>query len=90
MDYRTGLICAVLANINRDSKKQHKAFKPQDFMPIKAQKVQTPEQMLEVVKQLDSVYGEPKQPKPDMTGKSIEEIKAIVMEMNAKAKEAKR
>jgi hypothetical protein len=49
-----------------------------------AQKAQTAEQMLETVKQWDSVYGEPRPAKPDMTGKSIEEIKAIVMEMNAK------
>jgi hypothetical protein len=51
-DYRTGLICAVLANINRDPKKS-KPFTPQDFMPGQAQRKQekqTPEQMIEVVK----------------------------------------
>ena len=77
----------MLANINRNPKKKHKAFKPQDFMPIrKAQKAQTAEQMLETVKMLDKTYSEPKPPKLDMTGKSIEEIKKIVMEVNAKAK----
>ena len=31
-DYHAGLICAVLANINRDPKKT-KPFQPADFMP---------------------------------------------------------
>lgn len=50
-DYHSALICAVLANINRDPKKG-KTFTPADFMPskVKPRRKQTPEEMLEVVK----------------------------------------
>ena len=34
-DFRAGLICSVLANIYRDSKKRQKPYAPQDFMPQK-------------------------------------------------------
>ena len=34
-DFRAGLICSVLANIYRDTKKRQKAYTPQDFMPQK-------------------------------------------------------
>ncbi len=32
-DYHAALICAVLANINRDPKRTPRAFTPADFMP---------------------------------------------------------
>lgn len=50
-DYRAGLICAVLANINRDEKKRSKPYEPADFMPqpSKPTAPQTPEQMLKIV-----------------------------------------
>jgi len=32
-DYRSALICTLLAEVNRDRKKRPKPFKPQDFMP---------------------------------------------------------
>jgi hypothetical protein len=51
-DFHTGLICAVLANIHRDPKT--KAFTPQDFMPGKETKKQTPEDMLAVFKALNA------------------------------------
>lgn len=35
LNFRTGLICAVIANVNRDPKKRRRAFKPRDFMPGK-------------------------------------------------------
>jgi len=46
------LICAVLANINRNPKKKSKAFTVEDFMPkyAKERKVQSAEEMLEIVK----------------------------------------
>jgi len=55
LDYRAALICTVMANMWRGSKT--KAFKPQDFMPKRESKQQTPEQMLANVKLLNSAYG---------------------------------
>ena len=82
LDFRTGEICAVLANINR-SKKRRKPFTPQDFMPAYEKKKQTSEDMLETVKAMNQVYGEPEQQiKIDMTGKSTEEIREIVEGLN--------
>lgn len=55
-DFHAGLICSVLANINRDPK-SGKAYSPSDFMPghqeTKTQK-QTPTDMLKVVKMWQS------------------------------------
>ena len=48
---RTALLCAVIANCNRDKKKKPSPYKPADFMP-KEQKTQTPEQMLKIMKGL--------------------------------------
>lgn len=32
-DWRAGMIASTIANVNRDTKKQKRAYKPQDFMP---------------------------------------------------------
>lgn len=40
-DYRTGLICATIANVNRPKGKT--PYKPQDFMPRKRRKLTTNE-----------------------------------------------
>lgn len=32
-DLRAGIVASVIANVNRDPKKQKKAFRPQDFLP---------------------------------------------------------
>jgi len=56
LNYRGALICATMVNMWRDPKKT-KAYKPQDFMPKREAKVQTPEQMLATVKLLNSAYG---------------------------------
>ena len=60
-DFRAGIVCATLANINRDSKKQRKPFTPFDFMPTskgkKPKKKQTPKQMLQVVKMINAAHG---------------------------------
>ena len=48
---RTALLCAVIANCNRDKKKKPSPYKAADFMP-REQKAQTPEQMLEIMKGL--------------------------------------
>ncbi len=33
LNYRAGLICSVIANVNRDPKKKPEPFTPSDFMP---------------------------------------------------------
>lgn len=81
MDFRTGIICAVLANINRNRKKRAKPYTPRDFMPVYGKKKQTPEEMLETVKAM-SGEPEPERMKIDMTGKSPEEIREIVEGLN--------
>ena len=69
-----------MANINRNRKKRAKPYTPRDFMPdYKKKKKQTPEEMLETIK---AMSGEPERPKIDMTGKSPEEIRRIVEELN--------
>ena len=52
LDARSALICAMLANINRDPKKRSKAFTVEDFMPKyeKEREVKSAEEMLETVK----------------------------------------
>ena len=37
-DYRTGMICATVANVNRDPKKKREPWKPEDFMPQRGPK----------------------------------------------------
>lgn len=49
-DYRTALLCAVIANC-APREKGAKAFTPEDFMPRSAPKrPQTPDEMLEIAK----------------------------------------
>ena len=48
LNYRAALICTVMANMWRDPKS--KALTPEDFMPGKRTKQQTPEQMLDVAR----------------------------------------
>lgn len=40
-DWRFGMLASVIANVNRDKKKQRKPFEPQDFMPQRNTKVET-------------------------------------------------
>jgi len=57
-DYRTGLICALLANIHRDPKKS-KSYKPEDFMPNprKATEKMSNEKMLTQLKLMNASLG---------------------------------
>lgn len=59
-NHRAALICAVIANANRDPKK-HKAFQPKDFMPKKEEKKErkelTGEQMLDRLKMVTAAFG---------------------------------
>ncbi len=56
-NYRTALICAVIANTARDPKRKPRAFTPEDFMPVKKSKRQTSKQMFANVLMLNAVYG---------------------------------
>jgi len=53
MDGHVALICAVIANCFRDPKK--KPFKVEDFMP-KVSKAQTPEEMLNTLKNYQAMF----------------------------------
>ena len=55
LDYRAGLICAVMANMWRGP--NTKVLTPADFMPEQKPQKQTPEQMLMAVTMLNSAYG---------------------------------
>lgn len=55
-DLRAGIICSVIANVNRG--KKQKAFKPTDFMPETAKKKpQTWEEQLSMVEILNAAFG---------------------------------
>jgi hypothetical protein len=56
-DMRAGLICSVIANVNR-SKKSGKVYKITDFVKITTpKKKQTPDEMAEVCKMLTASFG---------------------------------
>lgn len=55
-NYRAGLICSVIANVNRDSRKHPQAYTPDDFMP-KKKITMTADQMLSNIKALNIAYG---------------------------------
>ena len=57
LNYRTALICAILANTVRDPKKKIRPFTPEDFMPKKETKQQTTEQIFATVQMLNTVFG---------------------------------
>lgn len=57
LNYRTGLICAVLANTVRDPKKKVGPYTPEDFMPKVKSKQQTAEQMFANIKLLNAAFG---------------------------------
>lgn len=60
LDYRAALVCAVMANMWRDTKKKREPFSPADFMPEieTARKArQTPEQIFTTVQMLNAMYG---------------------------------
>jgi len=61
-DYRAGLICTILANIHRDSKKKAKPFEPEDFFPNlamkkKPQKELTDEEMMTQLELINAAFG---------------------------------
>ncbi len=53
-DYRAALVCSLIANVNRDPKRQPRAFEPSDFMATRsirnAEPIEEPEgEALDVV-----------------------------------------
>ncbi len=46
---RTGMICATIANVNRDPKKRATAFTPEDFFPMLKNPAATPRQTTEQI-----------------------------------------
>lgn len=59
-DYRVGLLCASILEPHRNVELHPKPFTPQEFMPKKlsnAQKEQTPEEQLEIIKMLNAALG---------------------------------
>ena len=63
-DYRVGLLCAVIAEPNRDVKKRSQPFTPQDFMPVKNNDraprqlpKQDWQQQLSIVERLNTAFG---------------------------------
>jgi len=52
-NYRVGLICSIIANVNRDPKRRPNPWMPEDFMPKKVTKtsslIQTEDQMLQML-----------------------------------------
>ncbi len=59
LNYRTALICSVLANTVRDPKRKRTPYTPQDFMPGKKQlqSKQSAKQMLSTVKMWNAALG---------------------------------
>ena len=62
-DYRAGLLCAVIAEPNRDSKKHKQPFTPQDFMPLgnneakQTTHIKDWREQLSVVEKLNQILG---------------------------------
>ena len=61
MNYRSSIICAVIANAFRDTKKRRKAFTPWDFIPAigeeSERQEQTPTEMFAQVKMWNAALG---------------------------------
>ncbi len=52
-DRRFGRICAMIANVNRDPKKQAKGFTEEDFIPkVREQKTQTVDEQKAILSQI--------------------------------------
>ena len=56
-NYRTALLCSVIANTVRNRKKKARPFTPEDFLPNKRHGAQTVEQMLAQAKANNAILG---------------------------------
>jgi hypothetical protein len=55
---RTALLCCLIANVNRDTKKKPLPFKAEDFLlQFIPDEPQTEEQMIAMVKAITAAYG---------------------------------
>lgn len=57
LDYRTALICAVMANTARDPKRKVLPYTPEDFMPKKDRRQMTDQQMYIQVEAINTILG---------------------------------
>jgi len=58
-DFRTAQICAIIANVNRDSKKKRRPYQPKDFMPKEKEKrQQTWQEQYELMKRFTRRKGD--------------------------------
>lgn len=56
-DWRSGLVASTIANVNRDPKKQRKAFKPSDFMPQRLTEIKEEQSWEDQAKILEMWFG---------------------------------
>lgn len=59
-EYRSGMICATLANLYRDEKKRKKPYQPKDFMPQREKKKedkQSWKDQLKIIEMLNAAMG---------------------------------
>lgn len=57
-DLRSGIVASTIANANRDTRKQRKPFKPEDFMPkFETAEPKTAPQILSIVEELNAAFG---------------------------------
>ena len=52
--YRAAMICAVIAEVNRDRKKRKKPFTPEDFLPREKKKLTSP-QMRRAIERIEKL-----------------------------------
>lgn len=57
LNYRSAMICAMIANSVRDPKKKQRAWTPDDFMPTRDRKQMTAEQIFAQVKAINAILG---------------------------------
>jgi len=59
LNFRTALLCSIIAEVNRDRKKRNRPYTPEDFMPKKKiKKVElTNEQMRQQLEMLNVALG---------------------------------
>lgn len=59
LDYRAGVVAAVIANANRDPKRRRKPYQPSDFFTSLAppRKAQSWQEQLHMVEWLNIVFG---------------------------------
>ena len=57
LDYRSAMICSILAEINRDRKRRTKPFSPEDFMPKEEAEERDDPKMERALKRISQMLG---------------------------------